>query len=82
MEAARDALKETRSTLRRIGVSTALAVAIGLLIIGTFGLLIALPAAAQSGWLHWLVAVLRWPLVPVLVTLIPLSVLVAWIRRA
>ena len=28
------------------------------------------------------IAVLRWPLVPVLVTLIPLSVLVVWIRRA
>jgi hypothetical protein len=28
------------------------------------------------------IAVLRWPLAPVLVGLIPLSVLVAWIRRA
>jgi len=54
--------KETRSTWRRIGVSAALAVAIGLLILGTFALLIALPAAVSGGWLHWLVAILRWPL--------------------
>jgi membrane protein len=58
--------KEKRSTLRRIGVSLVVAIAIGLLLIGTFALLIALPAAASSGWLHWLVAVLRWPLAVVL----------------
>jgi membrane protein len=58
--------KETRSTRRRIGVSAALAVGIGLLILGTLGLLISLPAAVSSGWLHWLVAVLRWPLAVVL----------------
>jgi chromate transporter len=28
------------------------------------------------------IALLRWPLVPILLALIPLSVLVAWIRRA
>ena len=28
------------------------------------------------------IALLRWPLVPILLVLIPLSVLVAWIRRA
>src|SRR4051794_1677614 len=53
--------KETRSTWGRIGVSAALAIGIGLLILGTFALLIGLPAATPSGWLHWLVAVLRWP---------------------
>jgi membrane protein len=54
--------KETRSTRRRLVVSFAIAVAIGLLILGTLAVLILLPNAAGHGWLHWLVAVLRWPL--------------------
>jgi membrane protein len=53
--------KENRGTVRRIAVSVVIAVAIALLILGALIVLLALPGSVPGGWLHWLVAVGRWP---------------------